>query len=333
MKYVFDELEAEVAQYAVDRKHDAIERKNLLIANDNLIAECLSKEVFSVATNSKLNVGQFTEMIVAHTDVEARCLGLEAELAKLRNTSHRDNQEELINHFSKLEVNHLNLQLKYQNLTDSFGNNPSTPDKDTLDFDSVFVIGKMQASLQGKDNVIRQLKKQLSQLQVTRSDTDSTFTVQTTDSQITKLTEQVTNLQAQNNSFRAENDKIKQHYKELYDSIKITRAKHIEQVTALTTKNVNLKSQTLEKVNSVNKDQVKPNVLARRKHAIDVEPIVPRLRNNKDAHLDYLRHLKESVKTIHNIVEEAKVVRPLDRSIVSACRYTKQSHLNLPRSN
>nr|GFB60464.1 hypothetical protein [Tanacetum cinerariifolium] len=269
MKDVFEELEAEVAQYAVDRKHDAIERKNLLIANDNLIAECLSKEVFSVATNSELNVARFTEMTVAHTDVEARCLELEAELAKLRNTSHHDNQEELINRFSKLEVHHLNLQLKYQNLKDSFGNNPSTPDKDTPDFDSVF----------------------------------------TADSQITKLTEQVTNLQAQNNSFRAENDKIKQHYKELYDSIKITRVKHIEQVTALTTKNINLKAQTLEKVNSISKDQVKPNVFARGKHAIDVEPIVPRLRNNKDAHIDYLRHLKESVETIHDIVEEAKVVR------------------------
>nr|GFA19780.1 hypothetical protein [Tanacetum cinerariifolium] len=79
----------------------------------------------------------------------------------------------------------------------------------------------MQASLQGKDNVIRQLKKQTSQLQETRSDTD--------------------------------------------------RA----------------------------------------------------LKNNKDAHLDYPRHLKESVETIRDIVEEAKVVRPLDRSIVSACRYTK----------
>nr|GFA58118.1 hypothetical protein [Tanacetum cinerariifolium] len=210
------------------RKHDAIERKNLLIANDNLIAECLSKEVFSVATNSELNIARFTKMTVAHTAVEARCLELEALLAKLRNTSHHDNQEELINRFSKLEVNQLNLQLKYQNLKDTFGNNSSTPDKDTPDFDSVFVIDKMQASLQGKDNVIRQLKKQISQLQVTRSNTDCTLKVQTADSQMTKLTEQVTNLQAQNNLFRAENDKIKQHYKELYDSIKITRVKHIE---------------------------------------------------------------------------------------------------------
>nr|GEX24470.1 uncharacterized mitochondrial protein AtMg00810-like [Tanacetum cinerariifolium] len=183
----------------------------------------------------------------------------------------------------------------------------------------------MQASLQGKVNVIRQLKKKISHLQETCSDTDRTLKVRTADSQITQLTETVTNLQAQNDLFRAENDKIKQHYKELYDSIKITRAKHIELVTALTTKNVNLKAQILDKVNSVSKDHVKPKVLARGKYAIDVEPIILRLRNNREAHLSYLRHLKESVETIHDIVEEAKVVRPLDRSIVSAFRYTKHS--------
>nr|GEU68066.1 hypothetical protein [Tanacetum cinerariifolium] len=182
MKDVFEELEAEVSQYVVDRKHDVIQRKNLLIVNDNLIVECLSKEVFSMVTNSELNVARFTEMNVAHTTVEARCRELEAELANLHNMSHHDNQEELINRFSKLEV------------------------------------------------------------------------------------------------------------------------------TTLTTKYVNLKAQTLEKVNSVSKDQVKPKVLARGKYAIDVEPIVPRLRNNRDAHLDYLRHLKESVETIRDIVEEAKIV-------------------------
>nr|GEW72680.1 Gag-Pol polyprotein [Tanacetum cinerariifolium] len=173
-------------------------------------------ELFSVAINSELNVARFTEMNVAHTIVEARCLELEAELANLRDKSHHDNQEELINCFSKLEVNQLDLQLKYQNLKDSFGNNPTTSDKDTPDFDLVFIIGKMQASLQGKDNVIRQLKKKISQLQETRSDTDRTLKVRTADSQITKLTVQVTNLQAQNDLFRAENDKMKQHYKKLH---------------------------------------------------------------------------------------------------------------------
>nr|GEU64562.1 hypothetical protein [Tanacetum cinerariifolium] len=119
--------------------------------------------------------------------------------------------------------------------------------------------------------------------------------------------------------------KIKQHYKELYDSIKIMCSKHIEQVMALTTENVNLKAKILNTVNSVSKDHVKPTILVPRKYAIDVEPIPSRLRHNRDAHLDYLRHLKESVETIHDIVEEAKVVRPLDSLIVSACRYTKHS--------
>nr|GEZ35301.1 integrase, catalytic region, zinc finger, CCHC-type, peptidase aspartic, catalytic [Tanacetum cinerariifolium] len=47
--------------------------------------------------------------------------------------------------------------------------------------------------------------------------------------------------------------------------------------------------------------------------------------NNREAHLDYLRYLKESVETIREIVKEAKVVSPLDSSIFSTCRYTKHS--------
>ncbi|GJV99140.1 integrase, catalytic region, zinc finger, CCHC-type containing protein [Tanacetum coccineum] len=46
---------------------------------------------------------------------------------------------------------------------------------------------------------------------------------------------------------------------------------------------------------------------------------------NREVHLHYLRHLKESVDTLREIVEEAKVERPLDRSLASACRYTKHS--------
>ncbi|GJX89690.1 hypothetical protein Tco_0341704 [Tanacetum coccineum] len=325
MKDVFEELEAEVDQNVVDRKHDEIERKNLLIAHDNLIADCLSKEVFYVATNSELNVSRFTEMHDAHTIVEARCLELEAELSNLRDKIQNDNHNELVKRFSNLEVNHLNLQLKYQNLKESFGNNPSTPARDTPDFDSAFVIGKMKASLQGKDNVINKLKTQISHLQETRSEADRTLDFRALDFQITQLTEKVTVLQEQNELFRAENAKIKQHYKELYDSIKITRAKHIEQTTALTTENENLKAQMQTKMKSVTKDHVKPTVLAPGKYAIDVEPIPPRNRNNREVHLDYLRHLKESVETLREIVEEAKVERPLDRSIVFACRYTKHS--------
>ncbi|GJS39695.1 retrovirus-related pol polyprotein from transposon TNT 1-94 [Tanacetum coccineum] len=77
------ELEAEVDQNVINRKHDKIERKNLLIANDNLIVDCLSKEVFYIAMNSELTISRLTEMHEAHTIVQTRCLELKAELSKL----------------------------------------------------------------------------------------------------------------------------------------------------------------------------------------------------------------------------------------------------------
>nr|GEV19779.1 hypothetical protein [Tanacetum cinerariifolium] len=48
-------------------------------------------------------------------------------------------------------------------------------------------------------------------------------------------------------------------------------------------------------------------------------------RNNREVHLDYLKHLKESVATLREIVKEAKVERPFDRSVASTCLYTKLS--------
>ncbi|GKA85531.1 hypothetical protein Tco_0807185 [Tanacetum coccineum] len=183
----------------------------------------------------------------------------------------------------------------------------------------------MKASIQGKDNTIKKLRTQISQLKETRSEADRTLEFRALDFQITQLNEKVTVLQEQNKFFRDENAKIKLHYKELYDSIKITRAKHIEQTTALLTKNKNLKAQIHENLKCITMDSVKPRVLAPGRYAIDVEPIPPRNRNNTEVHLDYLKHLKESVETLREIVEEAKVDRPLDSSLAFACLYTKHS--------
>ncbi|GJU34740.1 integrase, catalytic region, zinc finger, CCHC-type containing protein [Tanacetum coccineum] len=67
MKEVFDQMEAEVDQHVVDKKYDEIERKNLLIENENLIVDCLSKDVFYTATNYVLIVSIFSDMHDAYT--------------------------------------------------------------------------------------------------------------------------------------------------------------------------------------------------------------------------------------------------------------------------
>nr|GEX35622.1 hypothetical protein [Tanacetum cinerariifolium] len=84
----------------------------------------------------------------------------------------------------------------------------------------------------------------------TRNDADRTLDFRALDFPITQLIEKVLVLQEQNELFRVDNAKVKEHYKELYDSIKIMHS-------------------------------VTPKVLAPGMYAIDVEPISPHLRNNR----------------------------------------------------
>ncbi|GKD33163.1 hypothetical protein Tco_1248672 [Tanacetum coccineum] len=325
MKAVFENLEAEVDQNEIDLKSGEIERKNLLITNENLIAECLSKDVFYTATDSVLNVSRFSDMHDAFTIAQKRIADLESENFNLRNKIQNDDHDSMIKHFSKLEVEHFNLQLKYQNLKERFGNKKPVTSSDAPSFDSLFVIGKLNEQIQSRGNTIRELKEKISRLTKKNSDADPIFDLKALVSQNKDLTAKLNALHDLNERFRAENAKVKQHYKELYDSIKITRAKTTDQNNSLLSEIENLKAQLKDNSKCVTIPDSKPKVLAPGRYPIDVEPIPPRHKNNREVHLHYIKHLKENVETLREIVEDAKVERPLDTSLASACRYTKHS--------
>ncbi|GJY39940.1 hypothetical protein Tco_0426304 [Tanacetum coccineum] len=84
MEEIFDQMNNEVDKNTVDKQCAEIEKKNLLIENENLIVNCLSTQLLY--------------------DVEkSRCLDLEADMSKVHDES---------KHISKLEGECLNLQLK-----------------------------------------------------------------------------------------------------------------------------------------------------------------------------------------------------------------------------
>ncbi|GKA20764.1 hypothetical protein Tco_0700753 [Tanacetum coccineum] len=170
MKEIFEELEAEVDQNVVDRKCDKIERKDILISNENLIENWLTQEVVYTATD-------------AYIVAQKRIVELEAEISKLRYKIQKDDHNEMIKSFSHLEVEHLNLQLKYQHLKERFGNKKSVTSSDAPAFDSVFVIRKLKEQLQGRGNTIRELKKKISQMNEKRSETNLILDFQALDSQ------------------------------------------------------------------------------------------------------------------------------------------------------
>ncbi|GJV46529.1 zinc finger, CCHC-type containing protein [Tanacetum coccineum] len=149
----------------------------------------------------------------------------------------------------------------------------------------------MKEQLQGKNNIIRKLKEKISYMNERRSEADRILDFKALDSQNLELTEHVTALQEQNDRFWAENEK----------------------------------TQLKGKMECVTMNIMKPKVLAPGMYAIDVEPILPHNRNSKEVHLDYLKHLKESVETLREIIQEARIEKPLDNALKNACFYTKRS--------
>ncbi|GKB17632.1 integrase, catalytic region, zinc finger, CCHC-type containing protein [Tanacetum coccineum] len=283
MEEIFDQMNNEVDKNTVDKQCAEIEKKNLLIENENLIVNCLSTQLLY--------------------DVEkSRCLDLEADMSKVHDES------KLI---SKLEREYLNLQLKYQHLQESFDNKNSQASQEAPDFNSFFKIKNLEHQIQEKDNVIRNLKVLVANVNDRSCEPYNA--------------KDVTALIEQNDCDRVELEKVKQHYKELYDSIKITRAHTSEKTSTMLNEIESLKAQLRSKEPCFTSDYVKPKVLAPGMYAIDVKPIPHPLKNNRSAHLNYISHLKESVATVREIVEEARVVKPLDSSLNYACRYTKLS--------
>ncbi|GKA12133.1 hypothetical protein Tco_0691679, partial [Tanacetum coccineum] len=234
-----------------------------------------------------------------------------------------DDHDSVIKHFSKLEVEHFNLQLKYENLKERFGNKKPVTSSDAPSVDSLFVIGKLNEQIQSRGNTIRKLKEKISRLTEKNSNANPTLDLKALVSHNKELTAKLNALHDLNERFRAENAKVKQHYKESYDSIKITRTKTTNQDNSLLSEIKKVKAQLKDNFKCVTIPDSKPKVLAPSRYPIDVEPFPPRLKKNREVHLHFIKHLKENVETLRKIVDDAKVERPLDTSLASACCYTK----------
>ncbi|GKD89788.1 hypothetical protein Tco_1365295, partial [Tanacetum coccineum] len=57
---------------------------------------------------------------------------------------------------------------------------------------------------------------------------------------------------------------------------------------------------------------------------VDLEPLSPKFKKNREAYVDYIRITKENTNTLHDIVEQARTSNPLDNALAYACMYTKQ---------
>ncbi|GKB12999.1 hypothetical protein Tco_0846922 [Tanacetum coccineum] len=68
----------------------------------------------------------------------------------------------------------------------------------------------------------------------------------------------------------------------------------------------------------------KPKVIALVVYKLDLEPLSSKLKNNREAHVDFIRITKENADTLRDTVDQARTSNPLDNALAYACMYTKQ---------
>ncbi|GJZ84169.1 hypothetical protein Tco_0649508 [Tanacetum coccineum] len=252
---IFDDLDAEYERCVLDNKNLTIEKKNLLIRNDCLIAECLEKDICSIVLTSDIVVPPSSNCLCE--DLRSACdrehtkvLELEAEISK---------QKQLITEsekrFAFLEQNYVSLQLKFQNYKQCSDTSSAS--------NAIFEINKLRNQLQGKDATIRNLDAQINIMKVLNvGSTVGSFDKQALETELTQLKDAITSVRIQNDGFKAENVNLKRHYEELSKSNAYSRSTFTTKINALTAENAILKTELSGKKSSGSTASEKPKVLA-----------------------------------------------------------------------
>nr|GFC46933.1 hypothetical protein [Tanacetum cinerariifolium] len=202
----------------------------------------------------------------------------------------------LLKHYNTLEKHCISLELDNQLNTEIFQRDNVSSSESAPIFADLFEINELRAQIQEKDTVILKLKEKIKSLRTDKQESK----VEDIETQNIELDHRVTKLTAENNH-------LKQTYKKLFDSIKSSRVQSKEQSDDLINQ-VKLKSVEVTELNAslqekvlvitALKDQLKGRAVLSKVVSlnpidpailqIDAVPLVPKLRKNMTAHIDYL---------------------------------------------
>ncbi|GJR49920.1 hypothetical protein Tco_1400441 [Tanacetum coccineum] len=165
--------------------------------------------------------------------------------------------------------------------------------------------------LQDKDNTICKLKDIIKSMREKSKEENAKYDYGEIETKNVELENSMAKLILKNKRLCNEINHVKQVFKEQYDSIKKTRVRTKEQRDSLIDK-LNLKSTENEDLKAQIQDK------------LDLEPLAPRLFQNREAYIDYLKYTQEQADILREIVEQAKAKQPLDKELDFACKHAQR---------
>nr|GEZ89735.1 hypothetical protein [Tanacetum cinerariifolium] len=316
---VFKQMELAVKQHCEEKHKFQNKMENVLQENDRLFTQALSAKIMNVVVHDNV------KSACLNVDVCTRCVTIESELKK--DFIKKECYKTLLQKYNTFEKHCISLKVNNQLTKEIFQRNTLSSPESVPTFAELFEINELKAQAQATDTVILKLKEKLRSLNGDVNDRNVKREVEEIETLNIELDHKVTKLVA-------ENEHLQQTYKQLYDSIKSLRVRSKEQCDDLINI-VNLKFAEVSHLNaslqekvlvitalkehlnklkgnavlteSISLNPVDPELLK-----VDVAPLVPKLRKNRTAHTDYIRHTQEKAATLREIVKSERLLSPLN---------------------
>ncbi|GJW47853.1 retrovirus-related pol polyprotein from transposon TNT 1-94 [Tanacetum coccineum] len=150
---VFDQMEASVQQFSVDKKCLEIAKKEILLENDRLLQKVMSQDVLITVMNSMSLNNDYVNVNMQKCELCEKCLNLDAELSKSKQA-----YNDLLKNHSQLEKHCISLEVSMQLKQEVFQNDKSCVNQNAVEIQEYFKINDLKARLQDNDTTICKLK-------------------------------------------------------------------------------------------------------------------------------------------------------------------------------
>ncbi|GKB13196.1 hypothetical protein Tco_0847119 [Tanacetum coccineum] len=220
----------------------------------------------------------------------------------------------------------MSLEVSMQLKQEVFQNDESRVNQNAVEIQEYFEINDLKAQLQDKDTTISKLKDTIKSLKKNTKEKNVHHDKCDLKPINEELENSVAKLLSENEQLWNEINHVKQVFKDQFDSIKQTRVRHKEQCDSLINKlnlkyveNEDLKAQIQDKVfvitslkNDLRKSKGKEIIenvvhipsattIAPDMFKLDLVPLPPRLLQNREVHINYLRNTQEQANILREI--------------------------------
>ncbi|GKA13239.1 hypothetical protein Tco_0692885 [Tanacetum coccineum] len=150
----FNQMKDVVQQSSVDKQCLEIAKKELLLENDQILQQIISRDVLLTVMNSMSLNGESVNMERKRYESCDKCFNLDAEVFKSQNV-HND----LLKRYSQLEKHCISLESSIQLNQEIFQKHESCDNQNALEIPEFFENNDLKAQLQDKDTTIYKLKE------------------------------------------------------------------------------------------------------------------------------------------------------------------------------